>query len=120
MDGWWAVSAYWSWGGPSDSRQPLLTARPDRPTDDPPTAPATRRAIQPGGTLSTPTTRAVASALGGARVLAGLGEFVPLGLYISDMDGPRLQHRSTTDRAADEREEARTGLRDRALMGDEN
>src|SRR5215467_12622998 len=77
MDGWWAVSAYWSWGGPSDSRQPLLTARPDRPTDDPPTAPATRRAIQPGGTLSTPTTRAVASALGGARVLAGLGEFVP-------------------------------------------
>src|SRR5262245_39897881 len=53
------------------------------------------------------------------RVLAGVGKLVALGLYISDVDGPPVQHRSTTDRAADEWEEGLgTGLRDRAVMGD--
>ena len=53
------------------------------------------------------------------RVLARVGKLVPLGLYISDVDGPPVQHRSTTDRAADEWEEGLgTGLRDRAVMCD--
>src|SRR5262245_11297534 len=53
------------------------------------------------------------------RVLARVGKFVPLGLYISDVDGPPVQHRSTTNRAADEWDEGLgTGLRDRAVMGD--
>src|SRR5262249_19131323 len=53
------------------------------------------------------------------RVLARVGKLVPLGLYISDVDGPPVQHRSTTDRAADEWKEGRgTGLMDRAVMGD--
>src|SRR5262245_13015862 len=53
------------------------------------------------------------------RVLARVGKLVPLGLYISDVNGPPVQHRSTTDRAADEWEEGLgTGLRDRAVMGD--
>jgi hypothetical protein len=34
------------------------------------------------------------------------------------MDGPPVQHRATTDRAADEWEGIGTGLRDRAMMGD--
>jgi hypothetical protein len=52
------------------------------------------------------------------RVLARVGKLVPLGLYISDVDGLPVQHRSTTDRAADEWEGLGTGLRDRAVMGD--
>src|SRR5262249_56913586 len=53
------------------------------------------------------------------RVLARLGKLARLGLYVSDVDGPPIQHRSATDRAADEREEGLgTGLRDRAVMGD--
>src|SRR5262249_55738199 len=53
------------------------------------------------------------------RVLARLGKLVPLGLYVSDVDGPPVQHRATTDRAADEwKEGLGTGLRDRAVMGD--
>src|SRR5262249_43953130 len=52
------------------------------------------------------------------RVLARDGKLAPPGLYISDVDRPPVQHRSTTDRAADEWEGRGTGLRDRAVMGD--
>jgi hypothetical protein len=36
----------------------------------------------------------------------------------NSVDGPPVQHRSTTNRAADEWEGLGTGLRDRAVMGD--
>ena len=52
------------------------------------------------------------------RVLARGGKLIHLSLYISDMDGPPVQHRATSDRAADEWEGIGTGLRDRAMMGD--
>jgi len=52
------------------------------------------------------------------RVLARVGKLVLLGLRISDVDSPPFQHRSTSDRAADEWEKSLgTGLRDRAVMG---
>src|SRR5262249_23281094 len=52
------------------------------------------------------------------RVLARLGKLARLGLYVSDVDGPPIQHRSATDRAEDEREGLGTGLRNRDMMAD--
>jgi hypothetical protein len=38
-----------------------------------------------------------------ARVLAALWEFVHLALHVSDVEGPSVQHRSTSDSSADKR-----------------